>query len=106
MKKMGRSWFFAHFVFVFLKFSLILSIFLPNFTLDIGLILLSLEVVTFSLFLLISFKDPGYENETFEIAELYATIKPDFICPYCTVKRVHTTVHCHHCKRCVKVKFN
>ncbi|OMJ65210.1 hypothetical protein SteCoe_38800 [Stentor coeruleus] len=66
---------------------------------------LSVMFLSWVLLLIVSLKDPGYEKEKVSILELYATIKTDFICPFCAVKKINSTVHCHHCQKCVK-KFD
>ena len=76
---------------------------LPRFGVNFGAGILGLGVLGLVLFFVLSFKDPGYELETMKLADIYAAIKADFICPYCLCKKPHTTVHCHHCRRCVKV---
>jgi palmitoyltransferase ZDHHC13/17 len=64
---------------------------------------LAMAALDYVLFFYVSCVDPGFMHEKTTVAELYATVKPDFICPYCVAKKVHTTVHCHHCHRCVKM---
>lgn len=70
---------------------------------EIGAAVIVLEILAFLMFFIVSFKNPGFEKNKTSIAELYSTIKPDFICPYCSIKKIHTTVHCHHCRKCVRV---
>lgn len=66
---------------------------------------LAVMFLSWVLLLAVSWKDPGYEKEKVGMLELYATIKPDFICPFCAVKKINSTVHCHHCQKCVKVSI-
>jgi hypothetical protein len=54
-------------------------------------------------FIIASKKDPGYVIKNKEALLLYSKYKPDYICPYCICKKLKTTRHCQHCKRCVKV---
>ena len=84
----------------------VLVFLLPQFNLIVSICVVFFEALNLFLFIIISFKDPSYETIKNSIPELYATVKPDFICPYCSVKKIHTTVHCHHCSRCVRVSFN
>lgn len=86
------------------RISAVVFLLLPRFRLLIGGSMLALATFGLILFFILSCKDPGYEKEIKKIPELYETIKPDFICPYCASKKLNTTVHCHHCKKCIKVR--
>lgn len=77
---------------------------MPNLSATPGTILLFLEAISFILFIVLAIKDPGYEQEQIKINKLYSEIKPDFICPYCSVKKLNSTIHCHHCRKCVRVR--
>ena len=86
------------------RIAAVVGFLLPRFGVKVGAGILGLGLVGLGLFFVMSFKDPGYEMEKMKLTEIYATIKAEFICPYCVCKKPQTTVHCHHCKKCVKVR--
>ena len=103
MKKIGKKRYSIHILLMNIRAACVIVFLLPRFDLILSLCVIFIEALNLVLFIIMSFKDPSYERVKTSIPELYATIKPDFICPYCSVKKLHTTVHCHHCRRCVRV---
>ena len=63
----------------------------------------SIFAISFTLFIILSCKNPGFVKHTESSLGLYETYRPEYICPYCKVKKLKTTQHCHHCNKCVKV---
>ena len=104
LKRMGPTRFAIFIIFYLLKIAVLAILFLPYFSVYIGSGILGLQIVSFILLVMISRINPGYATDNMKIPELYSKIKPEFICPYCIVKKFSTTVHCYHCNRCVKVK--
>jgi hypothetical protein len=104
MKKIGKKRYTSHILAMNIRAACVIVFLLPAFDLIVSVVVGVVEALNLLLFIVTSFKDPSYETVKNSIPELYATIKPDFICPYCSVKKIHTTVHCHHCRRCVRVR--
>lgn len=52
----------------------------------------------------VNIKNPGFEvkNNATELIELYANYLPEYVCPYCILKKHKQTKHCFLCKKCVK----
>ena len=57
------------------------------------------------LFTIICWKDPGYVKHADNLLDLYEKYRPEYICPYCKVKKGKNTKHCQHCNHCIKVRF-
>ncbi|OMJ77943.1 hypothetical protein SteCoe_22382 [Stentor coeruleus] len=105
MEIVGKKKYMMYIVGMLLKTSVVFEFMLIDFDWWIGFGVLTMNLFSFVIFFVVSFKDPGFEKEKMKIPELYAKIKPDFICPYCCTKKLYNTVHCHHCQRCVN-KFD
>ncbi|OMJ90478.1 hypothetical protein SteCoe_7181 [Stentor coeruleus] len=52
----------------------------------------------------VSLKTPGFEvkKRPTGLIELYANYLPEYVCPYCILKKHKQTKHCFLCKKCVK----
>jgi hypothetical protein len=103
MKVMGKQRYMMYIVGMLIKASVVFEFLLIDFDWWIGAGVLAVNLFSFLMFFFVSFKDPGFEKEKMKIPDLYSKIKPDFICPYCSSKKLYSTVHCHHCQRCVNV---
>ena len=66
-------------------------------------------VSTLACLFLVSIKSPGFETKNSNsslkvknIQDLYSKYLPEYICPYCQLKKHKETKHCMVCKRCVR----
>ena len=52
----------------------------------------------------VSNRNPGYavKDPNIDLIELYEKYNPDYVCPYCEVRRTHDVKHCQNCSKCVK----
>ena len=76
--------------------------------LDYEFSLSSLVVFLVSLVLLMAVVliDPGFvqRKPVSKLMSLYERFPPEYICPYCMIRRTSGTRHCFRCNRCVSVK--
>ncbi|OMJ72289.1 hypothetical protein SteCoe_29310 [Stentor coeruleus] len=105
MKIMGKKRYTMFIIGMIIKAVMVFEFLLADFDWWIGAGVLAVNLLSFVMLFVVSFKDPGYVKEKMQIPELYSKIKPDFICPYCSSKKLYNTIHCHHCQRCVN-KFD
>ncbi|OMJ68802.1 hypothetical protein SteCoe_33643 [Stentor coeruleus] len=60
-------------------------------------------ILSLSFFIYLTCKNPGYENTSpMPLKELYEKYNPEFVCPYCSLKKHKGTRHCIVCNKCVR----
>ena len=88
-----------------LRYATVFLFLLPRIEFPFVLVSFALFLLTFSTFLITSFKNPGYIVSKTDPLQMYEKYKPEYICPYCLCVKLKTTRHCQHCKRCVDVRI-
>ncbi|CAG9316210.1 unnamed protein product [Blepharisma stoltei] len=61
-------------------------------------------IFTFILFSMVHYFDPGYikPKPGQDLIKLYENYHPEYVCPFCKVKKSQSARHCQHCGKCVK----
>ena len=90
-------------IFFILRYAAVFIFLFPRFEIAYCCASAVLFIISGILFVIVSCKDPGYLLQTDNLLDLYEKYIPDYICPYCRVKKIKSTIHCQYCKRCVKV---
>ena len=86
------------------RYCAVLLFLLPRMSGFFAFVSLALFATSSVSFIIASKKDPGFVDKKKDPLDLYTKYKPDYICPYCVCKKIKTTRHCQHCKRCVRVR--
>lgn len=65
---------------------------------------LMMVIVVLGLMIWVNIKNPGYEIQANNIGliELYSKYIPEYVCPYCILKKHKGTKHCFVCKKCIR----
>jgi hypothetical protein len=65
---------------------------------------LMMIIVVLGLMIWVNIKNPGYETQANGVGliELYSKYIPEYVCPYCIVKKHKGTKHCFVCKKCIR----
>jgi len=89
------------------RYALIFLFLFPDYPFEFGICSLLLFCLTLFFFISVSKKDPGFiqPNPDMGFLDLYEKYLPEYVCPYCEVKRPKHSRHCQHCNRCVR-KFD
>lgn len=110
--KKSYTLFYIFVVTFFTRYLLLLCFIMPRNIYTETNILLSCITVAFCILnsycsVNVSTKDPGYvlKDSNVSLLDLYEKYNPDYVCPYCEVRRTQDVKHCQNCSKCVK-KFD